>query len=68
MHQYTSVNHLIYTICHEIAHSQEMNHNRRHTRLTQQFKNLVKTGLINNKYIKSKYKEKSNNFSEIFKI
>jgi len=68
MHQYKAVNQLIYTICHEIAHIKEMNHNKEHTRLTWQFKNLVKTGLINNKYIKSKYKEKSNNFSEIFKI
>jgi hypothetical protein len=67
MHQYKTVNHLIYTICHEIAHIKEMNHEQSHTKLTWQLKNLVKTGLISNNYVKCRYKEKKIDFSEIFR-
>lgn len=67
MHQHKTVNHLIYTICHEVAHIKQMNHEKQHTKLTWQLKNLVKIGLRNNKYIKSRYKEKAIDFSEIFK-
>jgi hypothetical protein len=62
-----SVSHLIYTICHEIAHIKYKDHKRKHTALTWKLKYLIFNCLENFNCIHSKYKYKPKKTDNFFR-